>query len=289
MSLPVVVIHGGATRFKEEAAVDIVQAVERAASVGLCVIERGGSALDAAEAATRSLESTDLFTAGRGAEPNLDGEIELDAMIMDGNRLESGAVMSVRNIVHPISLARYVLERTPNSQIAGTGANKLYDKMVKEGYREEVNRGVTQGPRISEGCDTVGCIVVDENGRIAATSSTSGWGGMLPGRVGDSPIIGSGVYANELAAASCTGRGEQILRIVMARMSVYYVEEGATVQDAVDKIMSVLREKTTGQAGLIMADKKGNIGFGFDTTHMPVAVGRPDEGVVYSSMKPEDL
>ena len=289
MTLPVVVIHGGATVFKKEAHSAILDAVEKSAKTGICVLESGGSAMDAAESSTRVLESTNLFTAGLGAEPNRDGYIELDAMIMNGHRLESGAVMAVRNIVHPISLARYVLERTPNAQIAGEGANKLYDTMISEGYRTEEKRGKTKPPKIAQSCDTVGCIVVDEKGHIAATSSTSGWAGKLPGRVGDSPIIGSGVYANELAAASCTGKGEQILRIVMGRMAVYYVEMGMTVIDACQRIMNELKQKTSGQAGLIMADNKGHVALGYDTPHMPVAIASLDESSVYKSMTPELL
>ncbi|MHA1959540.1 MAG: isoaspartyl peptidase/L-asparaginase family protein [Candidatus Thorarchaeota archaeon] len=288
MSLPVILVHGGATRFKDEAHDDILHAVEHAAKVGHCVLNRGGSSLDSAEAAIRSLESTNLFTAGLGAKPNLDGEIELDAIVMDGNRLESGAVMAVRETVHPISLARYVLERTPNAQIAGTGADKLYRRMVSEGYRKESSAGRPEGPRISEGCDTVGCIVVDNHGHIVAASSTSGWGGMLPGRVGDTPVVGSGVYANEVAAACSTGKGEQILRIVMSRIAVHYVEDGFTVAEAADKIMRVLRERTTGEAGLIMADSGGSVSLGFDTPHMPVALTR-EAGLVFSSMIPSDF
>jgi beta-aspartyl-peptidase (threonine type) len=288
MNLPVILVHGGATRFKDEAHDDVLHAVEHAAGVGLCVLNRGGSALDSAEATIRSLESTNLFTAGLGAEPNLDGEIELDAIVMDGNRLESGAVIAVQGTVHPISLARYVLERTPNAQIAGTGAAKLYRKMVAEGFRKESNAGRPEGPRIGEGCDTVGCIVVDEHGHIVAASSTSGWPGTLPGRVGDTPVIGSGLYANEIAAACSTGKGEQILRIVMSRVAVHYVEDGLSVVEAADKSMRVLREKTTGEAGLIMADFRGNVSIGFDTPHMPVALSRKT-GLVYSSMTPNDF
>jgi beta-aspartyl-peptidase (threonine type) len=286
MPIPAIVIHGGATRFKEENHPAILDAVRNAAKVGICVLEKGGSAIDAAEASIWVLEETELFTAGRGAGPNRDGEIEVDAMIMDGNKLESGAVMAVRDIIHPISLARYVLERTPNYQIAGSGANKLYDQMIDEGYREKVDDTRSGKPRMSEGCDTVGCVAVDENGRVASASSTSGWDGKLPGRVGDSPIIGSGAYANELAAASCTGKGEQILRIVMGRIAVHYVEEGLSVQEASAKAMRLLRDRTSGEAGLIMIDKDGYIGMGFDTPHMPVAVARIDLDDIYASMKP---
>jgi L-asparaginase/beta-aspartyl-peptidase (threonine type) len=194
--------------------------------------------------------------------------------------------MAVRGVVHPISLARYVLERTSNSQFAAGGAEKLYKKMVAEGYRKESGGGSTQPSAIAQGCDTVGCVVVDSEAHIAAASSTSGWSGKLPGRIGDSPIVGAGVYANDLAAASCTGKGEQILRIVMARMAVHYVEDGLSVIDAAAKIMAVLRGRTTGEAGLIMIDSQGNVAMGLDTPHMPVAVASSPTGVIYSSMRP---
>ncbi|MFX1603676.1 MAG: isoaspartyl peptidase/L-asparaginase family protein [Promethearchaeota archaeon] len=286
MSRPIIVVHGGAARFEKKHHVAIVKAVEKAAVTGMCVLNKGGSAVDSVEAAIWELEETDLFTAGRGAGPNRDGEIEVDAIVMDGNRLESGAVMAVRDIVHPISLARYVLERTPNSQIVGPGAGKLYKQMISEGYRKEFSRNRSSQTPMAEGCDTVGCVVVDSKGRTAAASSTSGWPGKLPGRVGDSPIIGAGVYANELAAVCCTGKGEQILRIVMGRMAVLFVEEGLEVQDASDKAMQLLRGKTSGEAGLIMADSNGNVGMGFDTPHMPVAVLGHKGDSVYSSMTP---
>ena len=287
MSIPVVVVHGGATSFESELHNALLQAVRRAAQAGLCVIDKGGSSLDAAETAVWALEETDLFTAGRGAEPNSEGEIELDAMVMDGTRLQSGAVMAVRGVTHPVSLARYVLERTSNSQFVAGGAEKLYRKMIAEGYRNESGQGVTKAASIARGCDTVGCVAVDSQGRIAAASSTSGWSGKLPGRVGDSPIVGAGVYANDIAGVCCTGRGEQILRIAMARMAVHFIEEGLSATDAASKIMRELREKTTGEAGLIIVDSKGSVGLGFDTPHMPVAVASGTSGVVFSSMKPE--
>ena len=287
MTLPAIIVHGGATVFKEEFHEAIKEAVTKAARVGMCAFDNGGSSLDAVEAAIFVLEETELFTAGRGACKNRDGEIELDAMIMDGNRLESGAVMAVQDIIHPISLARYVLERTPNYQVVGSGADKLYKQMIAEGYREEVESNRSATPSISAECDTVGAIAVDAQGRISSASSTSGWPGKLPGRVGDSAIIGSGVYANDIAAASCTGRGEQILRIVMGRMAVYHVEQGKTVAESSELMMSELRQKTSGEAGLIMADNKGNLALAFDTPHMPTAVLHSELAVPYYSLKPK--
>lgn len=286
MRLPVVAVHGGATVFHKKYHGAILDAVKKAAEMGLCTLERGGSALDAVEAAIWILEETNLFTAGLGASKNRDGEIELDAMIMDGNRLQSGAVMAVQNIAHPISLARYVLERTSSSQIVGTGANRLYEQMLAEGYRKETSARRTERPIITQGCDTVGAIAVDKNGMIVSGSSTSGWPGKLPGRVGDSPIVGAGVYANDIAGASCTGKGEQILRITMGRMSVFHVEQGLSVQESAETVIAELRQKTSGEAGLILVDKFGNVAIQYDTPHMPVAVVSKDMKDIYISMTP---
>ncbi len=283
---PVVIVHGGATVFKKEFHDDILRAVEHASHVGYCVLDRGGSSIDAVEAAIWDLEETELFTAGRGACENLDGEIEVDAILMDGQRLESGAVMAVRDIVHPISLARYVMDRTSVMQVVGTGANRLYREMIASGFRKEGAPNRTGRIVHAEGCDTVGCVALDENGRLATGASTSGWPGKLPGRVGDSPIVGAGVYANEIACASCTGKGEQILRIVMAREAVLHVENGLEIMSACKKVMRSLREKTSGEAGLIMLDAGGDIGFASDTPHMPIAISRDGE-VIYSSMEPD--
>jgi beta-aspartyl-peptidase (threonine type) len=287
LKLPVIVVHGGATVFDERYHGAILTAIEKSADKGMRTLQKGGSALDAVEASVWVLEETNLFTAGLGACKNRDGEIELDAIIMDGNRLESGAVMAVRDIAHPISLARYVLDRTSNFQVAGNGAYKLYEQMLADGYRTETSSKRTEIAPIAQDCDTVGALAIDERGRIASAASTSGWPGKLPGRVGDSPIVGAGVYANDVAGASCTGKGEQILRITMGRMAVFHVEQGMPVDQAAEIVMAELRQKTAGEAGLILADRLGNVAIRFDTPHMPVAVLSADMKEVYSSMTPK--
>jgi beta-aspartyl-peptidase (threonine type) len=286
VKLPVIVVHCGATVFEEKHHAEITEAARDAAIRGMCALENGGSALDAVETAIWVLEETKLFTAGRGACKNRDGDIELDAVIMDGKRLESGAVMAVQDIVHPISLARYVLERTSNSQIVGSGANKLYKQMIDEGYREEIDNSRTERPQISRECDTVGAVAVDESGRIAAASSTSGWPGKLPGRVGDSPVVGAGIYANDIAGVCCTGKGEQILRITMGRMAVFHVEQGLSLKEAAGLVMAELRQKTTGEAGLVLVDNQGEVSVQFDTPHMPVSILAAEMDEPYVSMKP---
>ncbi|TET08806.1 MAG: peptidase T [Candidatus Thorarchaeota archaeon] len=286
MKLPIIVVHGGATVFEKKYHEGILAAMKDAAVRGMCALENGGSPLDAVETAIWVLEETDLFTAGRGASKNRDGEIEVDAVIMDGNRLESGAVMAVHDIIHPISLARYVLERTSNFQIVGSGADKLYEQMLAENYREETISMRTERPQISRECDTVGAVAVDETGRIASASSTSGWPGKLPGRVGDSPIVGAGVYANDIAGVSCTGKGEQILRITMGRMAVFHVEQGLSVKQAANTVMAELRQKTSGEAGLILVDNQGNVAMKFDTPHMPVSILSQEMDEPYFAIRP---
>ncbi len=159
--------------------------------------------------------------------------------------------------------------------------------MIAEGYRKEVDTKRTAIPDIAKGCDTVGAVAVDAEGRMAAGASTSGWPGKLAGRIGDTPIIGAGVYANEIAAASCTGKGEQILRITMARMAVYHVEQRMSVSEAMEKVMAELRQRTSGGAGLILADRNGNMTVGFETPHMPTAILHSDLDEVYVSMTPK--
>ncbi|MBD3157382.1 MAG: hypothetical protein GF309_01215 [Candidatus Lokiarchaeota archaeon] len=286
-SLPVVLVHGGATRFKNESHAAVLEAVSKAAKQGMSVLESGGSSLDAVESAVWLLEETTLFTAGRGGCKNSEGVVELDAIVMDGHRLQSGAVMAVTDVIHPVSLARYVMDRTPVAQVAGKNATRLYEKMISEGYRKERASGESGLPVIADPCDTVGCVAVDEHGRIAVASSTSGWPGMLPGRVGDTAVIGSGVYANEVAGVACTGKGEQILRICMARTAVSYIEQGMVPSKAAEKAVRVLREKTAGQAGLIILDAEGEVGLDYDTPHMPVALCLDGPEIVIQSMKPK--
>jgi beta-aspartyl-peptidase (threonine type) len=158
--------------------------------------------------------------------------------------------------------------------------------MIDEGYREETDTRRTERPPISRECDTIGAVAVDGTGRIAAASSTSGWPGKLPGRVGDSPIVGAGVYANDVAGVSCTGKGEQILRITMGRMAIFHVEQGLSVNEAADLVMAELRQKTSGEAGLILIDTKGDVALQFDTPHMPVSIFSKDMDEPNVSMRP---
>jgi beta-aspartyl-peptidase (threonine type) len=266
-----IIVHGGAGNWKDERIPVGIKHVEKAAIAGFKVLEAGNSALDAAEVCTSYMESCGQLNAGRGARPNLDGELELDALIIDGSKLDFGAVGAVTGIVNPVSLARYVMEKTDYKFFVGINAKRVYDQMVAEGYRGEIAEGDLQ-PAYAPSGDTVGCLVVDSEGNIAATSSTGGISKKQPGRVGDSPVMGAGAFANENCGASATGWGEHIMRVVLSRMTVLYVEEGFDVTAAAHKGIKMFEEKTGSEAGIIVADRSGNYGFSHNAKAMPLAV-----------------
>ena len=163
------------------------------------------------------------------------------------------------------------MEKTDYNFFVGNNAKRVYDQMIEDGYRTENKEG-TITPAEGPSGDTVGCIVVDAQGRIATTSSTGGINKKLPGRVGDSPVMGAGAYANEICGASATGWGEHIIRVVLSRMTVLYVEQGLDVSSAAKKGIGMFEEKTGSEAGIIVADKFGNYGFAHNTKAMPIAV-----------------
>jgi beta-aspartyl-peptidase (threonine type) len=272
MKLPMIIVHGGAGSWKDERIPVGIENVEKAANVGFKVLTRGGSVLDAAEACTLFMESSGSLNAGKGATVNQDGLRELDAMIVDGRNLQFGSVGAIIGILNPISLARYIMEKTDHNFFAGENAKRIYDKMIEEGYRQEVESGVVEMPKISPDGDTVGCLVVDTDGNIAATSSTGGIHKKLPGRVGDSPIMGAGAYANDVCGASATGWGEHIMRVLLCRMTTLYVEQGLDVMSAAKKGMNMFVEKTKSEAGIIVVDKEGNYGYSTNAKAMPIAV-----------------
>jgi len=271
MNLPLIIVHGGAGKWKDERIPVGMDFVEKAAAVGYSILINGGSALDAAEACTLFMESCGELNCGRGSYPNEDGVLELDAMIIDGKNLDFGSVAAVKDVENPISLARYIMEKTKYKFFAGISAKRIYDEMIESGYRKENELGAVQ-PALTPGADTVGCIAIDTEGNIVATSSTGGIKKKKAGRIGDSPIMGSGAYANDECGASATGWGEHIMRVVLSRMTVFYVENGDDPMTAAKKGIAMFEEKTGSEAGIIVADKIGNIGYATNAKAMPVSV-----------------
>jgi beta-aspartyl-peptidase (threonine type) len=250
------------------------------------VLDGGGSALDAVEWAVRELEGSGIFGAGRGSALNEDGEIELDAGIMDGAALDVGSVASVRGVPHPITLARRVLE----SQFAvftGDGAHQFAERagvdtcdpaeLVSDRERvlweERRVRPDSNWVGTMFGRDTVGAIALDRAGNLAAGTSTGGMPFKPRGRVGDSPFIGAGLYAdNESGAASTTGHGERIIPVVLAKTAADLMGDGLDPQLAAERALATLVARVNARGGLITMDRQGRIGVAWNTPAMAFAL-----------------
>lgn len=304
-----IIVHGGAGDIASERIEDAQTGCKEAALIGWHVLQAGGTALDAVEAAVRALEDNPNFNAGTGACLTIDGNIQLDAGIMDGHGLHTGAVADVELIKHPISLARKVLQ-SPHVMLVGKGAQQfaqehniplchLEDLLTERQYRRwKASTQATQressahSPQIEanatasdpEEHGTVGAVALDTMGRLAAATSTGGIENKYPGRVGDSPLIGCGFYADEYAAVSCTGQGESFVRLLMAKRATDFVAHGDTARTAAEAAIALLGAKTTGIGGLIVVDRQGNVGFARNSRSMSYAyavegMGEPIAGI----------
>jgi beta-aspartyl-peptidase (threonine type) len=231
--------------------------------------------MDACEAAIIELENDPVFDAGIGAHLNRDGYAQLDAILMDGVTLQSGAVGAVERVRNPICLARRILERSQHSFLVGAGAEQFAvesgmplcepaDLVTTYERQRWAARAAESEPR-----GTVGAVAIDAAGNLCSGTSTGGTFFKHPGRIGDSPLIGCGCYAdNEAAAVSCTGHGESIMKIVMAKTVSDLVAAGYDAQGAADAAVKVLSRRTGGTGGLIVVDRAGRFGAAFSTPHM---------------------
>lgn len=268
---PSIIVHGGAGPIKDDSLPARLDGCKMAALAGWRILQQGGSALDAAEAAVVVLEDNPLFNAGTGSTLNSLGEVEMDAAIMAGDSLRAGAVAAVKGIRNPIGLARRVLDDGRHVLLAGDGAVRFARAI---GFPECAPASLivdSERRRWDSKHGTVGCVAFDQDGKLAAATSTGGIFDKLPGRVGDSPLIGCGTYANKFGAVSCTGYGEAIIRVLMARDAVQRLEGGRDPSDAARAALDNLDKLTGSTAGLILIDAQGRFGFAQNTTHMPVA------------------
>lgn len=269
---PAIIVHGGAGRIPDEHEIEPrLQGCRQAALAGWNILRDGGAALDAVEAAVVELEDNPLFNAGIGSTLSAAGTVEMDASIMDGATLRAGAVAAVRFIRNPIMLARKVLEDARHVLLVGEGALSFARMASVPECAEEDLVVERQRARWRNKHGTVGAVAVDRNGRIAAATSTGGLFDKLPGRVGDSALIGCGTYADEGGGVSCTGSGEAIIRVVLGKTAVDLLKAGYDPQDAAERAIAVLKEKTGAEAGLILIDPHGGIGFAHNATHMATA------------------
>lgn len=303
-----IVLHGGAgvierKTMKPETEAAYRASLTKATKAGADVLDRGGSSLDAVEAAIKILEDDPLFNAGRGADFAADGKNELDAAIMDGSNMKAGAVGDVTRTRHPISLARAVMEKSPHVFLVGQGADEFskvagleqvdpsfffterrWQALVKELKKEGLPvpprpAGAPPAPAqpISEiepadahKFGTVGVVALDRAGNLAAGTSTGGTNAKRWGRVGDSPIIGAGTYAsNQSCAVSATGTGEYFIRLTVARTVCALVEyKGMKLQDAADQVIQKELTGMHGDGGVIAIAPNGEMAWSFNTPGM---------------------
>src|SRR5712692_1293223 len=298
---PALIVHGGAWDIPDEAVDACKSGCQRALGAGWTLLAGGGSALDAVEAAIMVLEDDPVFDAGYGSHLNLDGRVECDAIVMNGATLRSGAAATLQRVKNPIQLARKILENCPHMMLVAEGAERFAkehgiklckpEELVSEAEQEawmkckadkhaaEHHRGHEQG--------TVGAVAIDREGRLFAATSTGGTCCKLPGRVGDSPLIGCGCYADsEAGGVSCTGYGEAIMKVVMAKTAAEFLRHPAGSESdanplvlpkpatpdiasvAARESVQILAKRTHATGGLILLDRDGNPGFAFNTPRM---------------------
>lgn len=287
-----IAIHGGAgtlvqgmmTPEKETA---YRQALQNALNSGYKLLKNGGSAMDAVEKAVQELENSHLFNAGKGSVFTATETHEMDASIMDGKTLNAGAVSLITGIKNPVSLARDVMEKTEHVFLAGNGAMEFakeigYEIESPEYFYDEFRHNqwleikdtdsfqLDHAKRKDSKFGTVGAVALDENGNIAAATSTGGMTNKKYGRVGDSPMIGAGNYANnETCAVSCTGSGEYFIRGVVAYDVACLMEhKGLSLAEATKEVIQKRILKIGGDGGLIAIDTQGNISLEFNTEGM---------------------
>jgi beta-aspartyl-peptidase (threonine type) len=272
-----IAIHGGAGSLGADAPKAVrdgyLQGLETALSAGRDLLESGASALDVVEQVIAILEDDARFNAGRGAVFNAAGGHELDASIMDGATLACGGVAGVRTVKNPIRLARAVMEQTSHVLLAGPGAEAFADTVgverVEPSYFDTENRRRSLERKLEESVKgTVGVVALDQNGNLAAGTSTGGLTAKMDGRVGDSPIIGAGTYAdNRRCAVSGTGVGEEYIRHSVAYAIGALIEyQGLSLTAAVDRIIDETLQP--GDGGIIAMDPQGRIAMRFNTASM---------------------
>lgn len=296
---PLILVHGGAGSIPEEWVEPKNLGMKAAVRAGYKVLEESGSVLDAVEAAIKVMEDDEAFNSGRGSKLNIFGHVEMDASIMEGASMKAGAVASIGGIRHPVAAARVVMENSSHVLVVGEGAERLARKFGVEEVEEDwlvtnysrylldeylkqhnlthlENEDVWDSPVMGRqgGTGTVGAVAF-MNGRLAAATSTGGITGKLPGRVGDSPLVGQGVFADDdSVAVSCTGTGETFMRAGVARRIGYKVGEGSTAQEAVGEALEFMEQRVGGNGGAIAVDKFGQIGIEWNSEMMAWAWGR---------------
>ena len=281
------IVHGGAWDIPDAEVEAHRSGCFHALKIGWKILRSGGTSIDAVEQVIRTMENDPTFDAGYGSHLNLLGQVELDASIMSGKTFRAGAVAAVKNVCNPISLCRKIMEESEHILLAGRGAERfarehgiepcsqmdlLIERELKkwEEIKGKQNFSTKDAFQLKKPSDTVGAVALDSEGNICAGTSTGGTFNKYPGRVGDSPLIGCGTYAdNAVGGVSTTGWGEAIIKVVMAKTVIDWMEmEGGRPQDAAEKGIQTLAKKAHGLGGVIALNMKGEFGISFNTPRM---------------------
>lgn len=282
------IVHGGAWAIPDDEVAAHLHGVEAALTLGWSLLEAGATALGACMAAVQMMEDDPTFDAGTGSFLNAVGQVEMDAAIMDGRTLDVGAVAAVGRVRNPIQLARYVMQ-TEHVLVVGAGAEQLaaragiitceprdliVPREIERWQRTQADPRSTTADAF-RARDTVGAVALDQHGNLAVAISTGGTPNKLPGRVGDTPLVGCGFYADNRAGACCaTGEGEAIMRMVLAKSVVDRLEQKASAQQAAQVEIERLAQRTRGAAGCIVLRADGTIGAFHTTPRMAHAYRR---------------
>ncbi|MBD2195829.1 MULTISPECIES: isoaspartyl peptidase/L-asparaginase family protein [Calothrix] len=279
--IPTIIVHGGAKTISDEKVAANHAGCTAAAEAGWAVLISGGSAAEAVEAAIRVLEADPTFNASLGATLNSDGEVELDAAIMEGS-LNWGAVAAVQGIRHPISVARKIMDDKPRLLVA-RGAERFATECGAEMCNKEDLIAQEQWEQwkedreVSDRPNTVGCVALDASGLLVAGTSTGGTTKQQCSRVGDTALVGCGLYAdNKLGGCSTTGDGESIIPVVLAKTAIDFLTGDRHPDEAAKMAIEALKSKVKGEAGCILIDRQGRVGWAYNSSHMACAYMTPE-------------
>ncbi|XP_005181206.1 probable isoaspartyl peptidase/L-asparaginase GA20639 [Musca domestica] len=315
--VPTLLVHGGAGDVSDDSIPYKNAGVKLAARIGYEALKKTGNVVEAVQQAVQAMEENDQFNAGYGGVLTWEGNVEMDAAIMEGATLDAGCVSLIRDILHPIALARSVMEKTRHKYLAGDGAmafaiedgfeilpeGSLVTERAKkalEDYKNSLNKTNSAcddeeeqpeiGDKVFGSPGTVGAVAIDAYGNVAAATSTGGITGKMPGRIGDSPILGGGTYADNAAGCiSATGNGETIMRYNVASRILSLIEHfGLTAQEATAAVLEQMTVRFNQTAGVISIDPNGNLGIYFTSRRMSWAYQRGDE-LHYGIDKGEDI
>ncbi|MCS7114001.1 MAG: isoaspartyl peptidase/L-asparaginase [Nitrososphaerota archaeon] len=300
---PVIVVHGGAGTWNLEHSQPALEGVRKAARIGFNILTKGGSAVDAVVEAVAVLEDEGAFNAGRGSSLNIERHVEMEASVMDGRTLKAGAAGLLRDIKNPVRLARLVMDKTDHVFVVGEGAEKIakmfnvermdapseFQLKRYEQQKKALLEGKFELPKLANlirdhpelfNLETVGAVALDKDGNVAAATSTGGFPLKLPGRIGDSPLIGCGTFAdNRSGACSATGVGEIAIRLVLAKTVCNYMEHGKSAQEAVEEAIKLVSRRiaeTPNHMGLIAVNTRGEIGAAHNTSNLCWAYITPE-------------